>query len=152
MRLAAPVFALLLLLPASALAGSEWEGHGAELSKGRYRPVEGVVKKSERWDGRHVRVQGEVLTVCRVKGCWMELQAGEETVRVTFKDYAFFVPKDCDGSTARVDGVFRVREVPVDEARHYLEDAGKHDEAMKITEPVKTFEIVADGVALKPAG
>jgi hypothetical protein len=149
MRLA-PLALALLLLPVSApAAGSDWQGYGAELSKGRYRPVEGVVKKAQRWDGQRVRVEGEVVAVCRKKGCWMQLQAGEDLVRVSFKDYAFFVPKDCDGSTARVEGVFAIREVPVDEARHYLEDAGRHEEAMAITEPVRNFELVADGVALR---
>jgi hypothetical protein len=140
--------ALLTLAP-TALADGDWQGHGAELSQGRYRAVDGVVKKSKRWDGKHVRVEGEVVSVCRKKGCWMELQAGDTSVRVTFKDYGFFVPLDCDGSIARVDGHFRVREVPVDEARHYLEDAGEHEKAAAITEPQRTFEIVADGVALR---
>ena len=149
MRIATLLLTVSFLLPAAALAGPDWESHGAGLSEGRYRPVEGVVVKSKRWDGKRVRVEGEVLSVCQKKGCWMELQAGDETVRVTFKDYGFFVPKDCDGSIARVDGVFRVREVPVEEARHYLEDAGQHEEAAKITEPVRSFEIVADGVALR---
>ncbi len=148
MRCTILALSLLMLAPA-ALANPDWQGHGAELSNGRYRPVAGVVKKSTRWDGKRVRVEGEVVTVCRKKGCWMELKAGDTTVRVTFKDYAFFVPLDCDGSTARVDGVFRVREVPVEEARHYLEDAGEHAKAAAITEPVSTFELVADGVALR---
>lgn len=152
MRFAPLLLTLSFLFPAGAPAASDWESHGAGLSEGRYRAVDGVVQKSDRWDGKRVRVEGEVVSVCRKKGCWMELQAGERNVRVTFKDYGFFVPKDCDGSVARVDGIFRVREVPVEEARHYLEDAGRHEEAARITEPVRTFEIVADGVALRDQG
>lgn len=138
-----------VLLSPTAFAEADWKAHGEALSEGRYRPIAGVVKKSGRWDGKRVRVEGEVVSVCRKKGCWMELQAGGDTVRVTFKDYGFFVPLDCDGSTARIDGTFRVREVPVEEARHYLEDAGEHEKAAALTEPQRTFEIVADGVALR---
>ena len=148
MRCSMLTLTLLLLAPA-ALASPDWQGHGAELSAGRYRAIDGVVKKSERWDGRRVRVEGEVVSVCLKKGCWMELKAGDTTVRVSFKDYGFFVPLDCDGSIARIDGTFRVREVPVEEARHYLEDAGENEKAAAITEPVRTFELVADGVALR---
>ena len=34
-----------------------------------------------------------------------------------FKDYAFFVPKDCTGRTARIEGVLSVQEIPVEDAR-----------------------------------
>jgi len=38
--------------------------------------------------------------------------------------------------------------VPVEEARHYLEDAGRHAEAAAIVAPVPSFTLVASGVEL----
>ena len=35
--------------------------------------------------------------VCQMKGCWMTLES-DQKVRVTFKDYGFFVPKDAGGT------------------------------------------------------
>ena len=46
-------------------------------------------------------------------------------------------------------GVFDVREVPVAEVRHYLEDAGRPEEAAAVTEPQRGYEIVATGVLVR---
>ena len=58
---------------------------------------------------------------CQKKGCWMELASSDKGagVRVTFKNYGFFVPLDAAGSAARVEGVVKVSELTEDMARHY---------------------------------
>lgn len=97
------------------------------------------------------KMTAKVLEVCQAKGCWMrlELQEGEE-VMVKFKDYAFFMPKNIAGKEVIVNGKAFVNEVPVEEQRHYAEDAGQTaEEVAKITEPKKTFSFEADGVLLK---
>ena len=74
---------------------------------------------------------------------------GERELRMTFQDYGFFVPLDSAGSEVRAQGVFRIEETPVEEARHYLEDAGRHAEAQAITAPVRSYTFVATGVELR---
>jgi hypothetical protein len=72
-------------------------------------------------------------------------------MRVRFKDYGFFVPTDLpSGSIVRMEGRFDIEETSVEELRHYLMDAGKPDEAAKITEPERTFAFEATGVAIAP--
>jgi hypothetical protein len=79
----------------------------------------------------------------------VDLENGEQ-VMVKFKDYGFFMPKDIAGKEVVLNGKAYVNEVPVDEQRHYAEDAGQSaEEIAKITEPKKTFSFVADGVLLK---
>jgi hypothetical protein len=71
---------------------------------------------------------------------------------VKFKDYAFFMPKDASGRTAILEGVVKMKQETIEETRHYLEDAGKHDEAKKVTEGRKILTVMASGVAIaKPA-
>ncbi len=72
-------------------------------------------------DGQTVRVEGQVRKACQKKGCWMELATGDKGagVRVTFKDYGFFVPLDAAGSRARVEGVVKVSELTEAMAQHY---------------------------------
>ena len=92
-----------------------------------------------------------VNEVCQAKGCWMtlNLENGNE-VRVKFKDYGFFVPKDISGKEVIVNGKAFVDEVSVDELRHYAEDAGKtKEEIAQIIETKKTFSFEADGVLVK---
>ena len=56
-----------------------------------------------------VTVEGSVNRVCQMKGCWMELAADDDTsgVRVTFKDYGFFVPTDSQGRGRQARGHVR---------------------------------------------
>jgi hypothetical protein len=93
----------------------------------------------------------EVIEVCQAKGCWMtlKLENGEEAM-VKFKDYGFFMPKDIAGKEVILNGKAFVNEVPVEEQRHYAEDAGKSkEEVAAITEPKKTYSFEADGVLIK---
>ena len=93
----------------------------------------------------------KVDEVCKAKGCWMKLNLDNgEQVMVKFKDYGFFMPKDIEGREVIVNGRAYVKEVSVDEQRHYAEDGGESAEAIAaITEPKRTFSFEADGVLLK---
>ncbi|RKE90835.1 DUF4920 domain-containing protein [Ichthyenterobacterium magnum] len=102
-------------------------------------------------DSVNSKMIAKVDEVCQAKGCWMKLNLENgEQVMVKFKDYGFFMPKDIAGKEVVINGKAFVNEVPVDEQRHYAEDAGKSpEEIAKITEPKKTYSFVADGVLLK---
>lgn len=97
------------------------------------------------------KVEGTVESVCKVKGCWMKVKTGDgQTMRVTFKDYGFFVPKDIVGKTVVVEGTAETTTTPVADLRHFAQDAGKSKEEIeKITEPEKALTFVADGVIVK---
>lgn len=97
------------------------------------------------------KVSGEVEEVCQVKGCWMTLKKPDgDNMRVKFKDYGFFVPKDISGKTVIIEGMASVEKTPVAELQHYAEDAGKSKEEIeKITEPLLEVTFLADGVIIK---
>lgn len=130
-------------------APAGWEGYGAPVSNKKPMAVAKLLADPKKYAGKTVLVEGAVTGVCQNKGCWMTMQHEGKEMRVRFKDYAFFVPKDCAGRTARIEGVFKVEKIPVEEARHYLEDAGRAEDAAKITEPQDGFTFMASGVQLQ---
>lgn len=79
-----------------------------------------VLAAPSEYDGKTVAVEARVRRACLKKGCWMELAADDAGpgVRVTFKDYGFFVPRDSAGWTARVEGTVKVATVPAAQADH----------------------------------
>ena len=95
------------------------------------------------------KMTAKIIDVCEKKGCWMTLDIGQEKeVMVKFKDYGFFMPLDAKGEVV-VNGKAFVTETPVDELRHYAEDAGKSaEEIAAITAPKVELKFVADGVIL----
>lgn len=103
-------------------------------------------------DTINLKFASKIEEVCSKKGCWMKLPAGEteETIMVRFKDYGFFMPLDSNGKEVIVEGKAFVKEVSVDELKHYAEDAGKSkEEIAKITEPKLELAFEANGVLMK---
>jgi hypothetical protein len=100
---------------------------------------------------RYVKMKGPGVAACQVKGCWMTADMGEgKTMRIRFKDYAFFVPKDSGGKTFYAQGVASWNVTSAAQLRHYAEDAGKSKEEIeKITEDKKEIVFLADGVILE---
>lgn len=132
--------------PATA---ARWDAFGAPIAEAEPLKAADVLAAPDQFAGKTILVEGNVSEVCQVTGCWITMKGADAQMRIRFKDYGFFVPKDCAGRTARIEGVLTMEMTPVEEARHYLEDAGKHEEALKITEPVKSLTFMASGVRLK---
>ncbi|MBT8286262.1 MAG: DUF4920 domain-containing protein [Flavobacteriaceae bacterium] len=101
-------------------------------------------------DSLDVTFSGEVTEVCQMKGCWMKVALGDgEEMRVTFKDYGFFVPKDIAGKEVTLHGKAFIEEISVEDQKHYAEDGGATKEEIdRITAPKATYSFVADGVRL----
>jgi hypothetical protein len=114
-----------------------------------------AIKNADKLTGKTLRVEAEITGVCQAKGCWMNLgkldPKGNPPLFVKFKDYGFFMPKDSSGRTAIVEGTMTFKQETVAETKHYLEDAGKHEQAKKITEGRKILRFMASGVAIKKA-
>lgn len=101
-------------------------------------------------DTVNAKMKGKITEVCSKKGCWMKLDMGnDKIVRVTFKDYGFFMPLDASGEVV-INGKAFVNETSVADLKHYAEDAGDSpEEIAKITAPEVTLSFEADGVLLK---
>jgi hypothetical protein len=142
---------LALCISLSAFAQHEVSFHGKKITEKGAIPATQLTAKMGDKDKMPAKVEGTVESVCKVKGCWMKVKTGDgQTMRVTFKDYGFFVPKDIVGKTVVVEGLAETSTTPVDELRHYAQDAGKSkEEIAKITEPEKALTFVADGVIVK---
>ena len=102
-------------------------------------------------DTLNFKFSSEINSVCKKKGCWMILELPEEeAVRVTFKDYGFFVPKDSENTEVIVEGKAFLNETSVEDQKHYSEDEGKSEaEIDAITSPEITKAFIANGVLLK---
>ena len=90
-----------------------------------------------------VRVDAKISQVCQKKGCFMIATTGDKAVRISFRDYSFFVPTDTGGKTVTVTGTFIERQLSEKQAAHFREDAGSD-----VIQAGKVYEIVADAVSI----
>jgi hypothetical protein len=93
-----------------------------------------------------VAVEARVAEVCRMKGCWMVLTDGARSARVTFRDYAFFVPRDLAGKTVIAEGTLSRRLLSAEEAEHLDKESGSP--TASVPAPREEWALVATSVVL----
>jgi hypothetical protein len=93
---------------------------GAPLGDSPVVALARVVKNPRAYEGRSIILEGTVRNVCQNKGCWMELGTGRrgKGLRVTFKDYGFFVPTDSKGWHVRAEGTVQITTLSKEEVDH----------------------------------
>ena len=142
---------ILLLAICCAAAGAAAKDpikRGAPLGDSPAVALSDVLKDPHRYADKAVLVEGVVERVCTRKGCWIELapEPGAAGVRVTFKDYGFFVPVDAQGMKVKAEGAVVVKELSKEKADHYAEEGARIKRNADGTATEVTF--VAAGVEL----
>lgn len=151
-----PLVRLALLAPLVAACAAAQRGNsfGEPVPALEPVPVNEVLSDPGAFLGREIVIEGRPSSVCLVKGCWMIFDNGlggaaHRSMRVMFKDHAFFVPTDSAGRSMRLVGTVTERTISEADARHFLEDAGRADEARKISGPQRELRFTATGVVLE---
>ena len=110
-----------------------------------------LISKLAGKDSLSIKLTGIIEEVCQKKGCWMNMNIGNnQSMKVRFKDYAFFVPKDAAGKTVYLEGYAYNDTISVADQKHYAEDAGdSKEEIAKITKPEISISFEANGVIIK---
>ena len=153
------VAATAVLLAAAPVAGDEVRRLSAPVVKDEVSETFGapldltlprmglsaLVEQADAYLGKAVLVDAQVAKVCQKKGCFFVAQEGGATLRVSFRDYGFFVPTDSGGKQVTLAGQLVQRELTPAEARHFAADAMTGEG----TFPAGTvYEIVADAVRI----
>ncbi len=143
------VLVATLVVATAAFAGEKIARGAAIAADAKTVPLATVLASPAEYMKTSVVVEGVVTNACERKGCWMQLQPaaeGGQSVRITFKDYGFFVPLDSKGMKARAEGVTTVKKLSKAEADHLEEEGAK----LKRNEDGSAIEVsfVASGVEL----
>jgi len=135
----------LVLISAAFVAHAEQ--YGAPLTRSNAVTLQGAIKQLDAKPAADVVIESKVDKVCVVKGCWMALTNATDNVRVTFKDYGFFVPSSIIGKTVLVEGRLEKVVMSLEDTKHYVKDAG--GDPSTVTAPRTEYRIVASGVQVK---
>ena len=93
--------------------------------------------------GKNFQVETRIAKVCQKKGCFFIAQQNEHVIRVSFKDYGFFIPTDSSGKTVLLTGELVQKEMSEKQAAHYTSDL--QAQAGEVKAGV-VYEIVATSV------
>lgn len=107
-----------------------------------------LVASPEKYENVEVVVTGNVNDVCQAEGCWLVLGDGNKEIMIKTL-HVFVVPKDSYDNTAVVSGVFNVKEITEEQARHFNDESKKTKiKSEDIKGPQKMFVIKAAGIKL----
>jgi hypothetical protein len=95
--------------------------------------------------GTDVFLAGTILDVCQKKGCWIVVGDGTSQMRVTFRDYSFFLPTDSFNRRVIIRGIVAVETIDKATAKHYAEES-KGEDPDAIDGPQRVVTMVASGV------
>jgi hypothetical protein len=145
------LFLVILLLIPILLFSQEHavKKYGKETKLRKTTPFQEVFKTPGKFKNREILIEGYVSSVCKTKGCWMEITDGKDKMRVKFEDYSFFVPWDSKGKRVKIQGKVNREKVKASTYKHWLEEAGEAKEVIeKIKRDQKVVIFTAAGVMM----
>jgi hypothetical protein len=148
-----------LLAAVCACAGSEapYTQYGEALTLTETTSISAILADPEAYVDEHVRVEGTVVGVCEMRGCWIAL-AGEndgEQIRFKVEDGVIVFPMTAMGLHARAEGIVEKIELTLEEAieqaRHHAEESGEEFDPSTVTVPEVSYQIRGLGAEIEDA-
>lgn len=137
------------------LAQTEVANYGAEITLKEKTKISDILADPESYLDQTVLVEGEILEVCPMMGCWMELKSddGEGMIKVKVKDGEIVFPVEAKGSTALVEGkVYKIemtQEKAIEHFEHVAEEKGVEFDPSTITGPMTIYQIKGLGAVIE---
>ena len=152
MRLFA-LLAALVMIVAPAVAAETGKTYGKGVDGTELIKVSELVANADKYVGKTVRVEGVVIDVCPMRGCWMDLKSDGGTVRIKVDDGVMVFPMDAKGKNAIAEGVFTKIEMTPKEARahakHLAEEKGQALDAASVPDaPTVVYQIAGTGAVI----
>jgi hypothetical protein len=148
------IFSVLLFRIGFSFAQTDEANLGAEITLTEKTRISDILSDPESYLDKTVLVEGEVLEVCPMMGCWMELKSddGEGMIKVKVKDGEIVFPMEAKGKTALVEGnVYKIeltREKAVEYYEHVAEEKGEEFDPSTITGPMTIYQIKGFGAEI----
>lgn len=138
--------------PQAVQAGTHW-GPEFKLAEKDTVSIADVIAKPDDYNGKYLRVKGQVSDVCQVKGCWFTFgdPKAQESVFVKFSDppTGRLIPLNAPGHEVIIEGNFKVAQISESFAKHLAGESGKPQvDAAKISGPQKKLMVTEPAVTI----
>lgn len=141
---------ILLLILAAVFTQAQEKQFGKELTLAEKTDVKTLLEKPMEFEGKKVLVEGTIVDVCDMRGCWIDIAAAEgyEKIRVKVDDGVIVFPMEAKGKTALVEGeVYAV--TPAHECSGDCAEKTKEDGGNCENETAKVYQIKGEGAVIK---
>ena len=136
----------MIIAASTLLYAGDGKKFGKDISIKKSTQVSALLEKPDEYIGKTVRIEGTVLNVCKMKGCWMEVASDKEFQSIVVKvdDGVIVLPMEAKGKKAIVEGTLYAVEV---ESKEEHKDGEKENCAEESEECVhKTKKYLLKGL------
>lgn len=147
------LFFALALAVTSGLAAKEY-GKGTTLAE--TTSMAKILADPDAFVGKKVRIEGKVMDVCPMAGCWMELEEGDgvSMFRVKVDDGVIVFPVTAKGKLAVVEGTIEAipmtREKYVDWLEHLAHERGQDFDPATVGDgPYRILQLKGEGARIE---
>ena len=91
------------------------------------------------------QVEARIAKVCQKKGCFFIVQQDQHTLRISMRDYGFFIPTNSSGKTVTLAGELVQKVISSGQAAHFKADLKGETGMLKAG---VVYEIVADSIKI----
>jgi co-chaperonin GroES (HSP10) len=143
---------LAVIIFISGLSFSQ-EKLGKEITLEEKTEISEIISNPSEYLGEKVLIEGEILSVCEMAGCWMEVANEEgDKIRVKVKDGDIVFPKDGIGKKALVEGEVYKIDLDEEEAKDYFEhmaeESNQEFDPSTVKGPVTIYQIKGFGAVI----
>jgi hypothetical protein len=144
------VYAETLRLSEPVTQDAQSETFGVKLDNSLPKlSMQNLVSDSPSYLAKPFQVEARIAKVCQKKGCFFIAQQDQHVLRVSFRDYGFFIPTDSSGKTVILAGELVQKEISPEQAAHFKADLKSETDMVK---PGVVYEIVAVSVKIPKSG
>ena len=140
---------------AASLAAAGATTYGKPLTVKETTKVSDILAKPEQFDGKRVKIEGPVVDVCQMRGCWIKIGGDRDFESLTFKvdDGVIVFPMSARGKTALVEGVVSVTTQSVEEQKkqgeHMAKEQGKAFDPASVKGPKTVILLKGEGAEIR---
>jgi hypothetical protein len=135
----------------AGVAAQEGKKYGSDLTLKDVTKVSDIYASPEKYHGKRVLVQGPIVDVCEMMGCWLALGSDKEfqTIRFKVEDGVIVFPMSIKGKNAKVEGIIDVQTLSVEQQ---IAQGMEHAKEQKTTFDPKTVKGPKVDVQIKGEG
>lgn len=149
------IAAAVMALCASVGFSASAKKYGKPLTMTETTKISDIYAAPDTFNGKRVKVQGPVVDVCEMKGCWIAIGSDKEfqTLRFKVDDGVIVFPMDAKGLTATVEGVLTVatesEAEQIEHGEHMAKEKGTTFDPKTVKGPKTTIMIKGEGAEIQ---
>ena len=132
----------------------EQEAFGDPITLTEVTPVSAILDAPEEFLGERVLVEGTVVEVCEMRGCWMDIASDREYEKIQIKvdDGVIVFPPEIVGETVIAEGVWTANELTLEQTKKVCaaearKEGEEFDEA-KVTNCMTLYQLSGTGAVV----